>query len=300
MSESIEQPVRIITHSGTFHADELLACAAILIFLNGKPFEIIRTRDSKIIATGDFVIDVGAEYDPATNRFDHHQYGGAGTRENGIPYSAFGLVWKQYGETICGSKEVADAIDRHIGHPVDMGDNGMDYYTTVRPDTEPLILQFVVAMFRPTWKGEATHDERFMELVVFMKRLLQLEITVEQNRIEGSRFVEVSYVNAVDKRVIVLDGPYPWHEVLARHPEPLYVVKPKTQNDFWEVECVRDSINGFANRKNLPESWAGKFEEELSTITGIPDAVFCHNRLYIAVAKTKESALKLALMALDA
>lgn len=300
MAELIEKPIRIITHSGTFHADELLACAAILILLDGKPFEIIRTRDSNIIATGDFVIDVGAQYDPKTNRFDHHQYGGAGTRENGIPYSAFGLVWKEYGETICGLKEVADAIDRHIGHPVDMGDNGMDYYDTVRPDTEPLILQFVVAMFRPTWKGEATHDERFMELVTFLKRLLLLEIVVEKNRIEGSRFVEASYEQARDKRVVVLDGPYPWHEVLARHPEPLYVVKPKTQNNYWEVECVRDSINGFANRKDLPLSWGGKFEEELSAVTGISDAVFCHNRLYIAVTKTKESALKLAHMALDA
>lgn len=300
MAVSTEKPVRIITHSGTFHADELLATAAILIFLDGKPHEIIRTRDPEVIAAGDFVIDVGAKYDPATNRFDHHQGGGAGARENGIPYSAFGLVWKHYGETICGSKEVADAIDRHIGYPVDMGDNGVDYYTHIRPDTEPLILQFIVAMFRPTWKGEATHDERFMELVVFMKRLLLLAITVEKDRIEGGRFVEAAYQEASDKRVVVLDGPYPWHEILAAHPEPLYVVKPKSQNTYWEVECVRDDINGFANRKDLPESWAGKFEAELPAITGIPDAIFCHNRRYIAVAKTKESALKLALMALDA
>lgn len=296
----MEKPVRIITHSGTFHADELLATAAILIFLDGKPYEIIRTRDPGVIATGDFVIDVGAQYDPAINRFDHHQYGGAGARENGIPYSAFGLVWKQYGEVICGSKKVAEVIDRHIGHPVDMGDNGMDYYTKIRPDTEPLILQFVVAMFRPTWKAEAAYDERFVELVTFMKRLLELQITVEKNRIEGSRFVEASYQDAADKRVIILDGPYPWHEVLAAHPEPLYVVKPKSQNSYWEVECVRDDSNGFTNRKDLPESWAGKFEAELPQITGIPDAIFCHNRRYIAVAKTKESALKLALMALDA
>jgi uncharacterized UPF0160 family protein len=300
MAVSTEKPVRIITHSGTFHADELLATAAILIFLDGRPHEIIRTRDPKVIEAGDFVIDVGAKYDPGTNRFDHHQGGGAGARENGIPYSAFGLVWKHYGEAISGSKEVADAIDRHVGHPVDMGDNGVDYYTHIRPDTEPLILQFVVAMFRPTWKGEATHDERFMELVVFMKRLLLLEITVEKNRIEGGRFVEAAYKEASDKRVIILDGPYPWHEVLAAYPEPLYVVKPKSQNTYWEVECVRDDINGFANRKDLPENWAGKFEAELPVITGIPDAIFCHNRRYIAVAKTKESALKLALLALGA
>ncbi len=295
-----EKKIRIVTHSGTFHADELLAVAALELYFDGKPYEVIRTRDSEIIATGDFVIDVGAIYDPATNRFDHHQHGGAGARENGIPYSAFGLVWKHYGEIICGSKEVAHAIDEQIGYPVDMGDNGIDYYGLVRIDVEPLILQFIVAMFRPTWKGEATHDARFMELVKFLRRMLELTIVVERNKLEGGIIVEEAYQKTEDKRIIVLDGPYPWQGILAAHPEPLYIVKPKSQNGFWEVECVRDNPYGFANRKDLPEAWAGKFDGELAAVTGLPDSVFCHNRRYIAVTETKESALKLAIMACDA
>ncbi len=296
----MEKKIRIITHSGTFHADELLAVAALEIYLAGKPYEVIRTRDPNIIETGDFVVDVGSIYDPATNRFDHHQHGGAGARENGIPYSSFGLVWKHYGEAISGSKEVARAIDEQIGHPVDMGDNGLDYYGLVRLDTEPLILQFVVAMFRPTWKGGATHDERFLELIPFMRRILELTMQVERDKQEGEKFVIEAYAKAEDKRVIVIDGSYPWQDVLAEHPEPLYVVKPKNQNTFWEVECVRDNPHGFANRKNLPEAWAGRRDAELSQITGVPDAVFCHNKRYIAVTETKESAMKLAQMALNA
>lgn len=295
-----EKKIRIITHSGTFHADELLAVAALELYFAGKPYEVIRTRNPEIITTGDFVVDVGAIYDPATNRFDHHQHGGAGERENGIPYSAFGLVWKHYGEAICGSKEIAQMIDEQIGYPVDMGDNGIDYYGLVRTDVEPLILQFIVAMFRPTWKGEAVHDERFTELVTFLRRMLELTIIAERNKLEGGKFVEEAYQNTEDKRIIILDGPYPWQGVLATHPEPLYVVKPKSQNGFWEVECVRDNPFGFANRKDLPETWAGKFDDGLAKITGLPDSVFCHNRRYIAVTKSKESAIKLAIMALDA
>ena len=41
--------------------------------------------------SADIVIDVGGQYDPDAGRFDHHQRGGAGERENGIPYSSFGL-----------------------------------------------------------------------------------------------------------------------------------------------------------------------------------------------------------------
>ena len=295
-----EKKIRIITHSGTFHADEILAVASLQLLLKDKNCEVIRTRDPNVILTGDYVVDVGSLYDPATNRFDHHQHGGAGERENGIPYSAFGLVWKEYGEQISGSKEVARAIDVQIGYPVDMGDNGMDYYKLVRIDTEPLLLQFMVAMFRPTWKNNVSADERFAELVELMKRMLQLAIKNEHDNIEGGKLVETAYQNTEDKRVVVLDGPYPWQGTLAGHPEPLFVVKPKTQNTFWEVECVRDNPFGFANRKNLPEAWAGYRDQELAGITGVSDSVFCHNRRYIAVAESKEGALKLAQLALNA
>lgn len=298
----MEKKIRIVTHSGTFHSDEILAVAALQILIKDAPHEIIRTRDMDVINSADYVVDVGGIYDPQTNRFDHHQGGGAGERDNGIPYSAFGLVWKHYGETISDSKQVAAAIDVEIGHPVDMGDNGFDYYKLIRQDTEPLILQFMVAMFRPTWKEGLIHDERFFELLTIMRRVLELTIKKERDNEEGGKFAEAAYEAAPDKRIIVLDHAYPWHTILAEHPEPLYVVKPKSVGTNWEVECVRDNPFGFENRKDLPESWAGHLEgdTELARITGVPDVVFCHNRRYIAVTRSKEGALKLAQLAVDA
>ncbi|WP_350636582.1 MYG1 family protein, partial [Pseudoalteromonas sp. GW168-MNA-CIBAN-0100] len=75
-------------------------------------FKLIRTRDMKLISKADVVIDVGGEHNPETGRFDHHQRGGAGARENGIPFSSFGLIWQKYGLEICqGSQEIANAID---------------------------------------------------------------------------------------------------------------------------------------------------------------------------------------------
>ncbi len=295
-----EKKIRIVTHSGTFHADELLAVAALEIMFAGAPYEVVRSRDPEVIKSGDYVVDVGGVYDPKTNRFDHHQHGGAGERPNGIPYSAFGLVWKHYGEKIAGSKAVADAVDKTIGHPIDMGDNGMDYYKLVRLDTEPLILQSVVGLFRPTWSEKASYDDRFLELVAFLRRFLELTIKVERDKKEGEALVEAAYKAATDKRMIILDGSYPWQEALAAHPEPLYVVKPKSQGVYWEVECVRDNPYGFENRKKLPDAWAGLFDTPLADVTGVSDAIFCHNKRYIAVAESKEGALKLAALALAA
>ena len=87
--------MKIVTHNGHFHTDELMAVAVLL--LKFPDAEVVRTRDEKIIKQADIAVDVGQIYDPASTRFDHHQPGGARKRENGIPYASFGLVWKEYG-----------------------------------------------------------------------------------------------------------------------------------------------------------------------------------------------------------
>ena len=66
---------KLITHNGSFHTDDLFACAILSIVLedSGQKFEIIRTRDEDIVKNGDYVFDVGGIYDVENNRFDHHQ-----------------------------------------------------------------------------------------------------------------------------------------------------------------------------------------------------------------------------------
>ena len=93
----MKKRIAIITHSGSFHPDDCFAVATLLIYLESQPLPAVvkRTRDAKVIKTGDFVVDVGNVYDPSKDRFDHHQEGGAGIRDNGIPYASFGLVWKK-------------------------------------------------------------------------------------------------------------------------------------------------------------------------------------------------------------
>ncbi|KAG1660405.1 UPF0160 protein MYG1, mitochondrial [Nymphon striatum] len=73
----------VVTHNGNFHADDVFSVAALKSIF--PSFELIRTRDLETIAKADIVIDVGGEYDADAGRFDHHQRGGAGERENGIP-----------------------------------------------------------------------------------------------------------------------------------------------------------------------------------------------------------------------
>lgn len=299
--KSMNQPIRIVTHNGIFHADELFAVAALELYLGERLYDVVRTRDPEVIAIGDYVVDVGMEYDADLNRFDHHQRGGAGERENGVPYSSFGLVWKKFGEQICGSSRVAEGVDRRLVQPIDMADNGLDVYRPLREDgLHPYLVHNVVVAFRPTWMEGESHDVAFREMVTLMRRLLEREIIVERDNIAGEALVERAYHEAPDKRLIVLEGSYPWHRVLSQYPEPLYVVKPKHQNTNWEIEAVRSDTHTFSNRKNLPAEWAGLTDGELSKVTGVPGSVFCHSKRYVAVAETKQATLELAQIALSA
>ena len=58
------------THNGIFHSDEIIAVA--LFSATEKVTSIIRSRDIKVLAKADTLVDVGGKYD-GQNFFDHHQ-----------------------------------------------------------------------------------------------------------------------------------------------------------------------------------------------------------------------------------
>lgn len=289
----------IVTHSGNFHADEVFACATLSILFKGD-VEIKRSREPEVWATGDLVVDVGGEYDAMRNRFDHHQVGGAGARENGIPYASFGLVWKQFGEQVVGSAYVANRIDGELVQPIDAGDNGVETFA-LKGEVAPYLLQDAMCALRPAWNEERTEDEGFFEAFEIAKKVLSRAIIHACSAKEGTARAEEAYVRAEDKRIVVLDHHYPWYEALRAHPEPLFVVKPARGDEYmWKVEAVRDDTHSFKNRKDLPLAWAGKFRKELAEITGVSDALFCHNKRFIAAAGSREGAIALAKLAIEA
>ncbi len=284
----------LVTHNSTFHADDLFATATLSIINKGH-IKVIRTRDPELMKTADYVYDVGGIYDPSINRFDHHQKGGAGQRENGIPYASFGLVWKTYGEQLCGSKEVSEKIEQKLVQAVDANDNGINLFD-VKGEVAPYTLQDILFVFRPSWKEEQDYDKAFMELVPIAVKIITREIIKTRDELEADSIIKKAYEEARDKRIIILEGHYPWGEIIDQYKEVLYVISVKS--DLWRVEAVRKEKYNFETRKPFPESWAGKRDSDLVEATGVTDATFCHNGRFLAVAKSKEGALKLAEKAL--
>jgi uncharacterized UPF0160 family protein len=301
----IKQKKICVTHDGTFHADDLFATATLSILNNGN-IEIIRTRDSEIIKKGDYVYDVGGEYDTEGDLFDHHQRGGAGKRDNGIPYSSFGLVWKKYGEQICGSLEVANSIDQKIVQPIDAVDNGIDIVKPIFDGVFPYGAEGVFLVKKPTWKEENKDINKiFEESVKEVAKLLIREIEVAKSDLEAVQIMMKAYEASVDKRIIIIENDFPrylYQNTLSKVPEPIYLVFPSGHSNMWKVEAISKSENTMENRKMFPESWRGYLDGDpkLIEITGVPDVVFCHKSGFLIVARSKEGAIKLAEKALIA
>lgn len=291
--------ITVLSHSSKFHPDDIFAVATLLVYLKDKKVKIQRSRDMEVINKADYVVDVGGVYDPKLKRFDHHQIGGAGKRDNGVPYAAFGLVWKEYGQKICGSKYVADKIDRVLVQPTDSNDNGLQFVETRINGLHPFDIGNMVFLFSPSWKEDVDLDKLFVKLVGYAKKVIERLIIKTKHEEEGRKKVLSLYKKAKDKRVIVLDERYPWEETLMEFPEPLYVVYKKRVDENWTIKCVPKNFFNYENRKKLPLSWAGKSEEDLERVTGIKGSVFCHNVRFMAVAKTKEAVMQMAKQALD-
>lgn len=116
---------------------------------------------------------------------------------------------------------------------------------------------------------------------------------------------------AIDKRfdvdksgqIIFLSRACTWKEALFAHEKDLdkkilYVIFPD-RDDSIRVQCVPIDSNSFTNRKSLKTEWQGKSQEELVSLTGIQDIIFCHHSGFIGGAKSYESALKMAQISLS-
>ena len=128
------------THNGHFHADEALAVYMLRTLETYMDFRLLRTRDPVLLANCHTVVDVGGEYDPARNRYDHHQRTFAATfPSRPTKLSSAGLVYLHFGKPIIalhtnldeGSEEV-DILWKKVYEDfieaLDAHDNGISAY----------------------------------------------------------------------------------------------------------------------------------------------------------------------------
>ncbi len=292
--------MKIVTHSGNYHADDIFAVAVLLFVYPNS--EVIRSRDEQIISSADIVVDVGSIYDPTKMRFDHHQIGGALTRENTIPYASFGLVWKEYGEKLAGSKEVADEIEQKLILPIDATDNAVSVSVPVFDNINEYTIGDFFSSFKTIKDTEPELQTTFMNMVALAQGVLTREINKSKVHAEERKIVEKVYSETQDKRIIDLTsfniGFSSYGKVLVKHNEPIYVIHPHDVR--FAVRALPLDMNTFENKKPFPESWRGKTGTEFEEASGVKGSFFAHKSGYLVVAVTKEAAIELANKSLNA
>lgn len=308
-SQKVSSPSIVIgTHSGIFHQDEVIAISLMCILHNDKnTIWIVRSRDINELNKCDVLVDIG------NGKFDHHQIGGNGKRNNGIPYSSAGLVWKSFGKEIIHTLAktnptisannteidiIFEKIDKEIVQTIDCIDNGIPTASTVFD---------YINSFLPIWTGETVasecYNKAFNEVInVTIEILVKIIIkTIE----EYFTFAYISNQHSLtNSRILEIPAQsYPWLnavlEINATVNIKIDFVIFKYPSGGWAAQSVPpDADHKFDKRIPFPKSWAGH-TTKLPEISGVEDATFCHNNLFFIRAKSYESIIKMCEIAID-
>ncbi|MBB4953550.1 uncharacterized UPF0160 family protein [Agrobacterium vitis] len=298
-------PVFLVTHSGGFHADELLS--SVILTRLFPDAQIVRSRAADWItpASDRIIYDVGGLYDASAQIFDHHQRG-APVRDDGQPYSSFGLIWKHYGRDYLAASGVPKAhidavhtsFDGSFVLPVDLVDNGALSPATagqLAGLTLPALLETLKPVFDET--DPKAEDRTFHEALAIARAFVEARISKSAAKLRAEAVVQQAIETAGQGRILELPMGMPFRPavVKAGADHLLFVVHPRG-ND-WTLIGIRRADEGFDLRADLPAGWAGLTNGDLEAACGVAGATFCHNGRFIAAAKTREAALAMAELA---
>lgn len=257
-----------LTHGGRFHADDVFSTALLQIICP----EIVVKRVFKVpegYAEKGLVFDIGG------GTFDHHQMG-APVRENGVPYAAFGLLWREIGEELLGEDEAAK-FDEQFIQPLDLDDNTGCGHP----------LANMIADFNPLWDEDIAPDDCFRQAVPVAKTILEKRFRNIRGIGRARQLVENALQDMTDG-IVVLPRFAPWKAVLIDSPAE-FVVYP-SQRGGYSAQVV--PVPGGTEAKiPFPAAWAGKEEKELPIISGIPSLRFCHAGRFLIATQTMEDAM---------
>ncbi|MBF0677947.1 MAG: MYG1 family protein [Devosia sp.] len=293
-------PQFLVTHSGGFHADELLSSVILTrLFPEAK---IVRSRSSEWItpAADRIIYDVGGAYDPKARIFDHHQRG-APLRDDGQPYSSFGLIWKHFGADYLVAQGIpADRVgdvhakfDKSFVLPVDLVDNGA--YDATGP-LAGLTLTALLETLKPAFDQNSPEAEAqaFHNAMGIARAFVEAAIGKHAAKLRAEAVVMGAIAAAGPNRVLELPMGMPFRPAIVKAGAEhlLFVVHPRDKD--WCLTGIRRGDEGFELRADLPVAWAGLTNEALEAASGVAGASFCHNGRFIAAAKTREAALAMA------
>lgn len=270
--------IKVVTHNGIFHADELLACSLLCIAYGRNNVGIIRSRDNKVleVATQNkdtWTIDVGNSYDPSLLNFDHHMRDFNLTNSFGNKLSSFGMVV----EALLSRDfftEVKESLLK-FSNKVDMLDNGI-------AKAEDL---FFLSVLNSYSDNEVINFYAALETATSYLRSLI-------NRWKEERIINLrlndSLGNMTEDGIIYNTDYIPVDERANAIPEAKLVVY-KNKAGTYNIQSVNvGETKDFSVRCPAPSKWLGLRDNELIRASGGLPLTFCHVGGFLTVTSTDE------------
>lgn len=282
--KTIKKPRSLGTHNGTFHADEVTACALLIICNLVDRDKIVRTRDPQLLSQCEYVCDVGGHYNPAEKLFDHHQADYQGS------FSSAGMILLYLRDSNIISSKEYDFFNSTLILGVDAHDNGKD------PQINGLsTYSHIISSFAPIIHDaeDIIQDAAFFEAVDFsvnyLTRILNKYLYVHSCRELVAEKMQSK------QEALIFDKNIPWLEIFFEldgnnHPAK-FVVMPSGQH--WKLRGIPPNYDDRMKvRIPLPLEWAGLLDQDLKKASGISGAIFCHKGRFISVWETYDDAMK--------
>ena len=224
-----------ITHSGKFHCDDV--CCAALLQLIYPNIEIKRVatieEDYVDFIPNTIVFDIG------NGKYDHHE-SNPETRPDGVIYSSFGKLYRDFAKYLISDNYIIRYIDNIIVKDIDKMDNGQGYSG----------FGACLGSFNVVWDDTITdEDEQFFKAVDIAKNTIMNVIKRKESDQRANKIIDEA-CEAQNSPIIVFDKSLPLHNFIKD--SVLFAILPSTREGY-NLQSLKDSDGKF--RKRIPSSW---------------------------------------------
>lgn len=300
-----EEEALFVTHSGIFHADDVMAAAIISMRYSGSN----GVRLARVPSIN-HDIGLGLYFDIGGGKFDHHQKGGNGFRDNGVPYASAGLIWNRFGYMIIDKfgrhsgikltsksiKSIMNKVDYDLIQGIDANDCGV--FPPVNYPTQGTTISTAIRGFNPCWRETQDFDGQFLRAVDFALDVLNNCI---RSAVSSVLAEDVVYgkIEESDGQLLILEESLPWmspifnpsEETKEKAASLLYAIFPGLRGG-WQWRAIPTELKkGAPFRNPTPDSWCGFGGLDLQKKCGIDDATFVHQSGHTGGAQSREGTI---------
>lgn len=270
MSINLQAITVLITHAGVFHADDVFTTAWLRLLGVTAPVQHVNQ-----VPTG---ISNALVYDVGNGEYDHHRDNKL-VRSNGVPYAAFGLVFRDTWSLVFTEDE-AKGFDKAFIQGLDASDNGYVPKGEIRR-VNPLAT--VISAFNPNWNEDADVNDQFEAAVEMAKTILDREIRRIQSTSAAREIADKAI--ASKQRIVFFDHYAPIAFAL-RDSIVEWMGYPSIRGGY-ALCSILDSQK--QNKALIPVQLRGKPANELPS-----GMTFCHSSGFLASFDSADSARSFA------